>query len=117
MMARTAVSTSSDTSRLVVRKAAKRCSKPASDWTSVMAIGCALAPVHRTRRGFPGAAYIGKPRLDALDVEHDRAAARKDQLDDARRLADLDKADSQQRQHLGRPVAGNAAGLGAEHAV
>jgi hypothetical protein len=38
MMARTVASTSGETSRLVVRKAAKRCSKSASDWLSVMAI-------------------------------------------------------------------------------
>src|SRR3954447_19282211 len=116
MMSRTTASTSADTSRLVVRNAAKRCSKSASDWASVMAIVCS-SPVYRARRGFPRAANIGKAGLDAFDIQHDRAAARKDQFDDARGLADLDKADRQQGENFGRLVAGDAAGLGAQHPV
>src|SRR5689334_5010260 len=107
MIWRTPASTSWDTSRLVVRKAAKRCSKSASDWRSVMAMGRSSL-VNGARRGFPRAAYVGKAGLDAFDIEHDGAAARKDEFDDAGRLADLYEADRQQGQHLRRLVAGNA---------
>ncbi|BAB52751.1 mlr6458 [Mesorhizobium japonicum MAFF 303099] len=73
--------------------------------------------VNGARRGFPRAANVGKAGLDAFDIEHDGAAARKDEFDDAGWLADLDEADRQQGQHLGRLVAGNAIGFGAQHPV
>src|SRR5690606_32696065 len=84
MMSRTMASTSSDTSRLVVRKAAKRRSKSASSWFKRSGIGKApfSALVARTGRGFPCPSKVGKPCFDELDVEADRSAAGKHQLDD-----------------------------------
>ena len=77
MMARTTSSTSTETSRLVARKAAK----------PRLEIGVGLLepdrhrtissrPVQRARAGAPGAAEIGELRLDAFDVEPDQPRRR-----------------------------------------
>ena len=74
--------------------------------------------MRRARRGFPGAAEIGQPRLDAFDIEPDRAAAGKHQLDRCRpaRSAGLKLIASSDSTSAGLSRS-MPAGLGRKHAV
>src|SRR5690606_3188534 len=117
MMSRTTASTSSDTSRLVARKAAKRVSKSGSARSRRSGMANPSSNnVARARGGFPGSAEIGEARLDIIDVEPDRRVAGKDQLQRAgRRFRARHEADGEQGEHVVGPVAVDAGGADRAH--
>src|SRR5690606_37722768 len=108
MMSRTAASTSSDTSRLVVRNAANRSSKPDARWSRRIA-NAPSHPVPGARAGSPGGAEVGEPSLDIVDRQKHGDATREIEFDLARWRFRLPEADGEQVEHVVGAVAIDAA--------